>query len=250
MSDARTAYAAAQALIEKAREDGAISISFDIEDCRALTRIPPEIGKLTALTSVDLDKTAITDLTPLSPLTGLRDLHLDGTEVTDLRPLRDLEKLGTNRPPGLTFRNTPATARDAELDRLAKIEDEAERAEQTRAYLHTLPPWPDPLPQKGLDSGTGARREVRTAQAHIAFLLEHAAASQVSAETTASQIRHALRDVPATDGNKLPPVLQTMLAIWRRCSTGWPRPPSGPITPNARPSSPRASRSSRPRSRA
>ena len=253
MSDAQKAYKAAEQRIAEAREreDGASEISFNTVDCRALTRIPPEIADLTALTDVDLDTTSIADLAPLSPLTGLlrlvlnqtgvtdltplsaltglkilslaetgvtdlaplealtglQDLYLHGTKVIDLRPLRDLDRLGTNRPPGLAFRDTPATAHDAELARLARINDTKDRAEQTRAYLHTLPPWPDPLPweDKTRDTGNGPGAKAEIAQTQIAFLLDHAAVSQVTAETTASQIRHALRDI-----NDRPPVLKTM----------------------------------------
>ena len=90
-----------------------------------------------------------------------------------------------------------------------------ERTLKVLDHLATLPPWPEPLPwedkTRGTGNGPGAKTE--TAQKQIAFLLDHAAASQVCAETTASQIRHALRDVPASDGNKLPPVLQTMLDV-------------------------------------
>lgn len=93
-----------------------------------------------------VDQTGVRDVTPLGHLSELRDLVIDDTKVVDLRSLRDLDQLGTYGPPGLTFRNTPATARDAELARLAEIEDPQERAEQTRSYLHSLPPWPEPLP--------------------------------------------------------------------------------------------------------
>lgn len=71
----------------------------------------------------------------------------------------------------------------------------------------------------------------QAAQAQIAFLLEHAATSQVSAATTAHQIRHALRDVPATDGNKLPPVLQTMLGV-AQVLDRLSRAPIGPDNPD------------------
>ena len=64
------------------------------------------------------------------------------------------------------------------------------------------------MPWEGTGTGDGTPAQV--AQAQIAFLLDHAAVSQVCALTTAGQIRQALRDVPASDGNKLPPVLQTM----------------------------------------
>jgi hypothetical protein len=114
MSDAETAYAAAQALIEKARKDGATGISFDIEDCHALTRIPPEIADLNALTEVDLGNTAIADLRPLSTLTGLHNLRLAQTGVTDLRPLTPVK--------GLQFLNLDST----QVNDLAPLADLSE----------------------------------------------------------------------------------------------------------------------------
>ena len=60
--------------------------------------------------------------------------------MADLRPIRGLAKLGTNRPPGLGFRDTPATRADGTLARLAGIEDTEDRARETLAYLNSLPP--------------------------------------------------------------------------------------------------------------
>ncbi|MEM7711712.1 MAG: DUF1192 family protein, partial [Pseudomonadota bacterium] len=45
------------------------------------------------------------------------------------------------------------------------------------------------------------------------FILAHAAVSASTARETAAQIRVALRDVPATNGNELTPVLQRMLDV-------------------------------------
>ena len=69
---------------------------------------------------------------------------LDEGQVADLRPIRGLAALGTNREPGLGFRDTPATRADGTLARLAGIEDPEDRARETLAYLNTLPPWPEP----------------------------------------------------------------------------------------------------------
>jgi hypothetical protein len=353
MSDADKAYASAQKLIAAAREGGATEISFDREDCHALTRIPPEIADLTALqalfltqsgvtdltplspltglqrlwlkqtgvtdlaplstitglqalslgqTSVTdlsplspltglitlsfdqtgvadlvplsrltrlqrlsfdqtgvtdlsplspltglqalwlnqtgvtdltpvspltglqilwLEQTAITDLSPLSPLTGLITLALDGTKVTDLRPLRELDRLGREISFGLSFRDTPATARDAELARLAEIEDPKVRADQTRAYLHSLPPWPEPYTPAATPDGSPPRPvgatpspapapKVKTTDTQIRHLLRNALVTGVTAAQLSQQITDALRDVPATHGNELAPPLQMM----------------------------------------
>lgn len=242
MIEADKAYAAAKTLIERARRASDTDISFNIPECHALTRIPPEIATLRALRHVTftrtnvidlaplaaltrletlrlnqtgvkdlaplgtltelqilrlsqtgvtdinplatltglqtltldqtgvtdlaplanltglqalfIDQTGVTDLKPLAKLIGLRDLPLDATNVNDLRPLRDMRKLGTNRPPGLTYHNTPATARDADLARLAVIEDPQDRAEQTLSYLRSLPPWPAPYTPRATPDGS------------------------------------------------------------------------------------------------
>jgi hypothetical protein len=162
-----------------------------------------------------LSDTQIADIAPLQGLGNLQGLVLSDTQVADLRPIANLPQLGDGASEGLRFTDTPAARATPELTRLSQIEDDQDRTRETLAYLKTLPPWPDPLPWAYTDrpAGGDTGAVVKTAQAQIAFLLEHAAASQVAAETTASQIRHALREVPATDGNKLPPVLQTMLDV-------------------------------------
>jgi hypothetical protein len=184
------------------------------------------------LQTLDLDRTQVADIAPLKALENLQTLDLTGTQAADLRPIADLLELGDGPLGGLHFADTPAARATPELTRLSRIEDDQDRTRETLAYLKTLPPWPEPLPWedtgKSPDSGGGV--EARTAQAQIAFLLEHAAASQVSAKTTASQIRFALRDVPATDGNKLPPVLQTMLDV-AQVLEGLATAPIGPDNP-------------------
>jgi hypothetical protein len=130
--------------------NGLIVLALSRTGVTDLTPLSP----LSGLAVLFLDQTGITDLTPLSPLSGLRDLYLDGTTVTDLRPLCDLHKLGTNRPPGLSFRDTPATARDTELARLAELVDPKDRAEQTLAYLRSLPPWPEPYTPRATPDGS------------------------------------------------------------------------------------------------
>jgi hypothetical protein len=64
-----------------------------------------------------------------------------------------MKQLGTNGQPGLSFTNTSATALDAELARLAGIEDDETRARDTLAYLNTLPPWPQTYTPKATRDG-------------------------------------------------------------------------------------------------
>ena len=177
------------------------------------------LAPLTGLLDLSLGVTEVTDagLDRLAPLTGLRALWLNETKVTDLRPLLSLLLL-TDRPWDQSNRlyigDTPALKDPAIAAAMAHDDPEEQRL-ALLAHLRSLPEWPAPLPRSSAPAGT-----IDTASSHvpailtdetqIAFLLDHAAASQVSAQTTANQIRFALRDVPATDGNRLPVVLQAM----------------------------------------
>jgi hypothetical protein len=111
------------------------------------------LASLTALQILLLNGTDIADLAPLAGLVNIQDLTLDGTQVIDLRPVKGLAKLGTNRAPGLSFISTPATVHDARLAELAAINDTKVRAQETRAYLNTLPPWPQPYLPKARPNG-------------------------------------------------------------------------------------------------
>lgn len=166
MSDAEKAYVEAQRLITKALADRNDALRFNAKATRALTKLPPQIADLTALSRLYLSNTQITDLTPLADLTALIRLTLNNTRVTDLTPLADLTALTsltlnntqiTDLRPllpltkladapsffGLLFRNTPATQLDPKLDELSNIEDDIVRATKTFAYLREIgDDWP------------------------------------------------------------------------------------------------------------
>ena len=93
MAAADEAYWIAERLVEEARESGEERLSLDHEDCRALDRLPVGIAGLTGLTELSLNRTQVSDLSPLRELTGLTRLSLDGTQVSDLSPLRELTGL-------------------------------------------------------------------------------------------------------------------------------------------------------------
>lgn len=171
------------------------------------------LSELRHLKSLRLSRTPVSDLAPLMGLSQLTHLTLDGTAVVDLRPIANLplgEGDGGPLENGLTFLSAPAVMTDPELERLATPGDDGARARATRTYLKTLPPWPEPLGMDLTARPTEASQSIRTAETTIAFLLAHASTTQVSAAGLASQIRFALRDVPATNGNRLPSVLQSM----------------------------------------
>ena len=181
------------------------------------------ISNCFALRKLWLDHTSVTDVSPLVRLTSLTELTLQGSNVSDLRPIRSLKQLGTGESPGLTFSSTPSTRLDAQLARLAEIDETEDRARQTLAYLNTLPPWPEPYTPKARPDGLppepiGGSVEpspptVQTAEAQIRALLRNALVTRVSAAAFAEQIAEALRGVPATNGNELAPALQLMAEV-------------------------------------
>jgi Leucine-rich repeat (LRR) protein len=183
------------------------------------------LARLTGLIEVRLDQTKVCDISPLAGLTSLEGIDLDDSMVVDLRPLLRLKKIRTGAFGGLTFRNTPATAKDSSLARLAEISDNATRGRQTLAYLKTLPPRQGlyaPYARPGVQSEEpkGKLKDLassfpvlRTSENQIESLLRHAIVTQVTASQLAEQIAYALHELPASDGNQLPPMLQLMSEV-------------------------------------
>ena len=87
------AYAAAEARILAAREDGDRVIRFN--DLANLGDLPPELAGLTELIQVDLRGTAVRDIALLAELPRLRIVSLRETLVEDLSPLANLPELDT-----------------------------------------------------------------------------------------------------------------------------------------------------------
>ncbi len=99
---------------------------------------------MTELRAILLGRLPIKDLSVIADIPTIWNISLRGTQVTDLRPLLKLSKLK-----GLYFEETPFAAATEKLTALAQLGADNkpdECAEQTIAYLKTLPPWPDPLP--------------------------------------------------------------------------------------------------------
>jgi hypothetical protein len=111
----------------------------------------PHIAGLTALRTLTLDNTQITDagLRHIAGLTALRRLNLNDTTASDLRPLRNMPLL-TEGPWSsvecLTLTNTPAL-HDFPIAVALYRADPEERRKALLAHLHSLPPWPEPLPR-------------------------------------------------------------------------------------------------------
>jgi hypothetical protein len=248
---ARKAYAAAQRLIAKTIREGGTEISFDDEAFRALTQIPPEIADIKGLTSLYLDSTKVSDLSPIRDLTGLQSLSFDLTGVSDLSPIRNLnglrillleqtgvgdlrhlihmDQLGDGPLGALSFFHTPAVQHDPNLARLAEIEDYRRRTKETIAYLKTLPPWPEPLPWLTTAGSsppqapnpqplrqdppmTRAPAGPKTPAKHVKFLLSQPRLTAFTAKEVAGQIRWALKDVKRAT-NSLPDPLATIEEI-------------------------------------
>lgn len=161
----------AKARIAKARAEGATRL--DLSGLRDLKELPEEIATLTALTSLGLMNTQVSDITALAGLGGLTSLTLAGTPVSDitalvglgaltwldlrgsatldLRPLRGLVQLANNPRKlertdligGLTFTHCAAAKADPRIAEIAGIEDPATRARELFAYLED---WVPPVP--------------------------------------------------------------------------------------------------------
>ncbi|MEO0486502.1 MAG: hypothetical protein AAF092_11380 [Pseudomonadota bacterium] len=96
MTEAEKAYAAAERLIEEAREnDGAYGISFERPEFKYLHSIPPQISDLPRLTNVCLNFTEITDLEPLRSIHTIDTLAAIGCPVVSLTPLCELTRLSS-----------------------------------------------------------------------------------------------------------------------------------------------------------
>ncbi|MCF8486302.1 MAG: hypothetical protein K9G71_13905 [Rhodobacteraceae bacterium] len=199
-----------------------------------ITDLAP-LATLNRLQALGLEGTRVADIAPLGNLTRLESLWLQGTQITDLRPIRDLPFKWDSLPSGLSFGDTPATARDAELARMAGIEDDKRRTRDTLAYLKTLPPWPQPYTPRARPDGkppqpiggdaeheqTGLRAEppisrsavkVRTSAIQIKFLLREPQMTQTTAQGVAEQIRVALREVRSRT-NDLPEALLALEGV-------------------------------------
>ena len=158
MTAASDAYAEAQRLIAAAAESGATALSFNTAKSHALTRIPKEINTLTALTTLDLSGTKVTDLTPIAALTALTALNLRFTKVTDLIPIAALTALTT-----LNLSSTEV----ADLRPLLTLKKLATEPQVTNG------PEPRPAPQAlaadgGVDKGWSRHRR-RTVEAFHAL---------------------------------------------------------------------------------
>ncbi len=235
-------HAEAERRIAEAKARGATEL--DLSDLHALTVLPPDISTFTALRTLSLTGTQVTDIAPLQNLSALQILDLSGTKVKDLRPvadfsfemLRKISSLGRTFR-GLNFFSTPAAKATPELTALAQIKGNEERTQKTLAYLRSLPPWPEPWdPLQDLDAVSVPPQpspQVATTTAHIAFILRTAKSSDAVARVATEQIRAALNDVPIPQGsNRLPEelqVFQDMAEIFARLTT----PLSEPDSPNA-----------------
>ena len=100
-SRAEQAYKIAQDRIVQAARKKENTLDLSIE---GLTTLPPEIATLTALEVLDLARTQVSDITPITHLTALEDLSLADTQVNDIAPIANLIALK-----GLNLTDTPVS---------------------------------------------------------------------------------------------------------------------------------------------
>ena len=84
------AVAKARIAEEAKQQTGSLDLSV-----LEIAALPEEIRALTALRALDLNKTQVSDLTPLASLTALQSLSCRSTQVSDLTPLASLTALQT-----------------------------------------------------------------------------------------------------------------------------------------------------------
>ena len=87
------AYARAQDAIATARTSDASDLTLSGDDFSDLAVLPPDIGSLTALNSLDLMQTQVSDISALSGFTALNRLDLRGAQVSDISALSGLTAL-------------------------------------------------------------------------------------------------------------------------------------------------------------
>jgi Leucine-rich repeat (LRR) protein len=92
-SAAEKAYQAALEEIEKVKAAGGTELDLSTDGFAALEDIPVEIRQITGLSSLLLDKTNVSDLSPLKELNALKNLRLAGTPVRDISALQHLTGL-------------------------------------------------------------------------------------------------------------------------------------------------------------
>lgn len=173
-SEQREAYELAREFIAEAKAKGAtrLSLSSSVYDgvtsrllprlfprlsqgerrFAQLTTLPPEIADLSELRSLDLFRTEVSDLSPISGLSSLQWLSIGGSAVSDLSPLAELTSLeqlfiNTTRVTDLSpltgldalddvdIHGTPACEAEPELKEISLIEDNTERIERLKAWL-------------------------------------------------------------------------------------------------------------------
>ncbi len=109
MDAAEKAYEAAVKAIAAAKGGWVMDLSRD--EFRALKHLPKQISNLTNLVNLYLNRTQISDLTPLAGMTGLQLLDLSDTQVSDLMPLEGIKNLQTLKLSGTKISNLEPLAR-------------------------------------------------------------------------------------------------------------------------------------------
>ena len=86
-SKEQAAYAEALKLIKACRQRGEVGNCLDLSDL-GLSKLPPEIGQLTELTSLYLQRNQLSTLPPeIGKLTSLTSLDLDNNHLSALPPV-------------------------------------------------------------------------------------------------------------------------------------------------------------------
>jgi len=241
MTDAEKAYAEAERLLAKEKEERSGWLIASHKRFNNLTTLPPEISNLNWLKSLDLEdsqvedisslmtcttlmrlnvrNTQVTDISPLTALNMLTELFLDNTPVADLRPCRHRAKAAIGEARfRLYFSNSLATQLDPELANLSLIDDTQYRTRQTLDYLNSLDDaeYDAFLARRKRELGiveaeafVTLPKPSPTAKARAEYLAPSIAAHRQVILPLADQIQTALREWQNKTGtNELPEALQ------------------------------------------
>ena len=93
-ADQKAAYARAEQAISETGKNSVATLDLSgRQGFKHLATLPPDIANLTALNSLGLNGTQVSDVSPLAGLTTLTSLVLVGTQVSDIAPLAGLTAL-------------------------------------------------------------------------------------------------------------------------------------------------------------
>jgi hypothetical protein len=124
------------ARIQAAKEDPKWGPHLALDGLKGLYGLPANIVELKRITEIDLNNSAVEDISPLAEMPWLRCLRLSNTNISDLSVVSHLPNLiptyAGEAARGIFFKNTEI--KDANVVEISKIEDSKLRAQLLYDY--------------------------------------------------------------------------------------------------------------------